>query len=301
MNNTFIQFELWKDCKIGCKFCCNKGQQSVNKIDSLKFVINYLEEDNDINSFNEIGFIGGEFFNGELEDKETKELFYKLFEILSTKSFKKIYIMTSLIFDLNLYFNEFILYLKQLNLIDKVLICTSYDLKYRFHTQEREQLWRDNMKYCINQYPLLRLHVEIILTQFFIDAVLSNEFSITDFQNEFHCGIDYMEPSSGLFYTDKKECASDLPGFFPTKKSYIKFLKKVAIDNKEIDLNTFLSMDVRADKMFYIDGGKHQMFENRRTSGEWNKPLDTTKKYELGLIDSDITMTDVVKTLREIY
>ena len=35
--NKFIQFELWKDCSIGCKFCCNKGQPKIDKKELYEF------------------------------------------------------------------------------------------------------------------------------------------------------------------------------------------------------------------------------------------------------------------------
>ena len=67
--NRFIQFELWKDCSLGCKFCFNKKQKDVNKIESLQFVLNKLD-DSEMLDYNEIGFIGGEFFNNELKDND---------------------------------------------------------------------------------------------------------------------------------------------------------------------------------------------------------------------------------------
>ena len=30
--NRFIQFELWKDCSLGCKFCFNKKQKDIDEL-----------------------------------------------------------------------------------------------------------------------------------------------------------------------------------------------------------------------------------------------------------------------------
>ena len=98
--NRFIQFELWKDCKVGCKFCYNRGQQDVNKLESLRFVLDKLD-DLEVLDYNEIGFIGGEFFNDEMSNLEVKELFYKLFKKVSKMHFEKIYFTTALIFNIN--------------------------------------------------------------------------------------------------------------------------------------------------------------------------------------------------------
>ena len=97
-DNKFIQFELWKDCSIGCKFCCNKGQPKINKMESIQYVMDILNSD-EVNDYNEVGFIGGEFFNGEIES--VKDDFYKIFEKVASLNFDKIYITAALMYDLN--------------------------------------------------------------------------------------------------------------------------------------------------------------------------------------------------------
>lgn len=104
-------------------------------------------------------------------------------------------------------------------------------------------------------YPELSIHTEIIVTQHFINAVLEDKFNITEFKNKFNTHVDYIEPASGLYYNDKQDCEKDIPGFFPTKESFIKFLVKTIVENKEIDPYTFCSMELRSSKLYYIDGG----------------------------------------------
>ena len=267
--NKFLQYEMWKDCCIGCKFCCNKGQPDLNKVESLKFILNKLD-DEEVYEYNEIGFIGGEFFNREIEDEEVRDLFYKVFEKLSKLShINKIYITTALIYDCNKYLLPFLNYLKELNILN---VLTLHDL-----------------------YPELGIHTEIIVTQHFIDAVLEDKFSISAFKDKFNTHIDYIEPASGLYYTDKIECEKDIPGFFPTKKSFIKFLEKTVIKNKEIDPYTFCSMQLRSSKLYYIDGGKRMVVDDRRDTNGVALPLDKTKKYEIGLIDTDKSMRTICK------
>jgi len=293
--NKFLQYEMWKDCCIGCKFCCNKGQPDLNKVESLKFILNKLD-DEEVYEYNEIGFIGGEFFNREIEDEEVRDLFYKVFEKLSKLShINKIYITTALIYDCNKYLLPFLNYLKELNILHKCLICTSYDVAYRFYTDERRLLWENNVLTLHNLYPELGIHTEIIVTQHFIDAVLEDKFSISAFKDKFNTHIDYIEPASGLYYTDKIECEKDIPGFFPTKKSFIKFLEKTIIKNKEIDPYTFCSMQLRSSKLYYIDGGKRMVVDDRRDTNGVALPLDKTKKYEIGLIDTDKSMRTICK------
>jgi len=297
--NRFLQYEMWKDCHIGCKFCCNKGQRDLNKKESLTFILEKLN-DKEVSEYNEIGFIGGEFFNGELSDPEVKALFYTVFDkcadLIHNGTIEKLYITTALIYNMDVDLIPFLKHLENIGIINNTLICTSYDVAYRFYTKEREDLWKNNMLKLHELYPTLRLHTEIIMTQFFIDKVLQDEFSISNFQETYHTHCDYIEPASGLYYKDKKDCAEDLPGFFPTKTSYIEFLKKM-IKTQEIDFSTFLSMELRSSKLYYIDGGERQIVDNRRTTNGVAKPINKECKYEIGLIDSDKSMRELAVTI----
>lgn len=291
--NKFLQYEMWKDCCIGCKFCCNKGQPDLDKAESLRFILDKLD-DKEVYDYNEIGFIGGEFFNREIEDEEVRNLFYKVFEKLSKLTHvDRIYITTALIYDCNRYLLPFLDYLKALRILDKCLLCSSYDVAYRFYTEERRLLWESNVLMLHELYPELSIHTEIIVTQHFINAVLEDKFNITEFKNKFNTHVDYIEPASGLYYNNKQDCEKDIPGFFPTKESFIKFLVKTIVENKEIDPYTFCSMELRSSKLYYIDGGKRMVIDGRRGTNGVALPLDKTKKYEIGLIDSDKTMRSI--------
>lgn len=295
--NRFIQYELWKACRNGCTFCFNRGQPDVDKVERLKYVIEKLN-DLEVDNYNEIGFIGGEFFDNELENNEVRKLFYKLFDICCDKvkqgKLDKIYITTGLIFDIKPYLIPFLDYLRYIGISDRCLLCTSYDLEGRFHTKEKEDLWKSNMDYLNIVYSEIKLHTEIILTQKFINAVLDDSFSITQFKEKYHTGIDYIEPSSGFYFNDKKDAEKYLKDFFPTKSSFIKFLKKTSSKN-EIDLSTFLSMELRSNKIYNIDY-EPTVIDNRRDINIRIVPKDKTKKYEFGFIDSEDKMVDIART-----
>lgn len=297
--NKFVQFELWKDCKIGCKFCCNKGQLKINKVESLKYVLDKLKE-KDIEQYNEIGFIGGEFFNGELESQEIEDLFYLVFSELTTLNFEKIYIATSLIYNLDEYLIPFLKFLQGKNILQKVIICTSYDVKYRFKTQSEVELWKRNMLFLYEHFSELRLHTEIILTEWFLKAVLNDNFKINDFKQAFHTAVDYIEPSSGLFYKDKIECEKDIPGFFPRKETFIAFLMKCSKD-KSINLHTFLSMELRSNILYFIENGKRCIAKDRRKGDGRCELINKNKRYEIGFINSDTKMIDIVKAYNKLW
>ena len=167
------------------------------------------------------------------------------------------------------------------------------DLKFRFNMPGKKELWEKNMLYLKENYPELNTHVETILTQYFIDAVLNKEFSISEFCKKFRTRIDYIEPASGMYYNNKIECEKACPGFFPTKNSFMKFLKVAGLQNKEIDLTCLISYQIRASRIYHLDSGQYVCYEDRRKPGFRVKCLDETKKYELGFIDCEDSMEDI--------
>ena len=291
--NRFIQYELWKDCRNGCKFCFNKGQPDVDKVQSLLYVTSKLNE-KEVDLYNEVGFIGGEFFDNQLDDENVKRLFYDLFVICKDKGFDKIYVTTSLLFNIIKHLVPFLDFLKSLGILEKTLLCTSWDIWGRFHTAEMLELWENNMLELHEMFPELKIHTETIVTQAFIDAVLEDKFSISRFCKKFDTRMDFIEPGSGFYYFDKAECAKSLKNFFPTKDSFYKFLLKT-YQNNEIELKTFLSPDIRSDVIYNILDGNRVSAHGRRKSSNDCFWKELKVKYERGFIDSDVKMTDVVK------
>lgn len=294
--NKFIQYQLWQDCRNGCKFCSERCQMSVDKKWALEFTLNKLD-DPEVFDYEEVGIIGGEIFDNQIENEEVRALFYKLMDKLAGMHFNKIYVATSLIYDMKPYLLPFLDYLRKINIMDKVLLCTSYDLKYRFNVPGKQELWENNMLTLLKDYPDLKTHVETIMTQHFIDAVLNDTFSIKEFCEKYRTRVDYIEPSSGMYYNTKADCEKACPGFFPKKKSFIEFLKKAGLKNKEIDLSCLISYQIRASRIYHLDCGDFVCYEDRREPGFRVKCKDTSKKYELGFIDSEDSMEDIATEL----
>lgn len=293
--NKFIQFELWKDCKQGCKFCCNKGATPVDKTASCKYVLSVLKT-LEPNEYDYIGLIGGELFNGEMELHMNS--FFLILRKIRDLNPKKIFIATSLLYNIGDYLLPCLKAInKVLGCLDKIVLCTSWDKEYRFRNQEQAALWAKNMLYLGDKYPQVELHTEIILSQHFIDYVNAGNWDIDFFKRVFRTSVDFIEPASGLYYQDKYECQEDIPGFFPTKSSFIKFLNNM---KDKIDLNTFLSMDLRSDTLHYLCGNEHRVATDRRKNGGKVTP-ENGVKYDFGLIDTDESMRSIVEAFNEVY
>ena len=296
MSNKFIQFELWKDCKQGCKFCCNKGAESIDKNKSCLYILDVLRKIQP-GEYDKIGLIGGELFNGEM--KHCMNAFFSIMQRIKELNPQTIYIATSLIYDVGDYLIPVLNALdKVYGILDKIVLCTSWDIKYRFKTPEENQLWFKNMFYLNKKYPNLKIHTEIILTQYFIDLINNDKWDIDLFKKVLNTSVDFIEPASGLYYEDKFDCQKNVPGFFPTKSSFYKFLQKM---KDKIDLNDFLSVELRSDELHYFDGAKHRVAKNRRKNECKVEISDKTKKYDIGFIDSDETMRSIVEAFQATY
>ena len=287
----FIQFELWKDCSQGCRFCCNKGQKQIDKLNSCLYVLSILDSLK-VGQYDYIGLIGGEFFNGELIEYEN--YFNKILTKISKLKPQKLFIATSLLYDLN----NIIPTIEKINelCINKLVICTSWDAKYRFR-ENQEQLWHTNMLKLKQLFTNVDLHIEIILMQPFIDLVNNGQFSIKQMEAKYNARIDFIEPSSGLFYTDKYACQDDIPGFFPTRYSFIEFLNNIKND---VDLHSMLSMNLRSDELYYIENGQHKVAKNRHNTDGRCEISDKTKKYDIGFIDSNEPMRNTILNFIEL-
>lgn len=298
--HRFLQFNLWKDCNNNCEFCFYRGHKKLSvekKLQSIEFVKDRLLDLEESDFYNEVGLIGGEFFDNQIENEEVKKAFYSIFDILKNKRDRncldRIYITTNLIFDSNKLLRPFLDYIKSIDLLDITLLCTSYDLKYRFHNDTALAIWQENMKQISKDYNTM-IHTEIIVTQAFINAVMNDSFNIEQFCSEFNTRIDYIEPSAGFYFYDKKACEQEVKDFFPRREDFLKFIKYTAIDNNFIDLTKFLSMKIRSDTLYCHLKGQWRKLEGRRS--RYIKPTldlyDVT--YENGYCDSDKSMVEDV-------
>lgn len=67
------------------------------------------------------------------------------------------------------------------NIAKNILICTSYDTIARFLTPKKLENWKTNMQWLHEKYPEIKVHTEIILTEDFMQKVLSGKFDIEKF------------------------------------------------------------------------------------------------------------------------
>lgn len=299
IEQKFVQYTLWTDCSNNCDFCLHKNNKIDDKIANLNYLIPYIQKDK---GYNAIGFIGGEFFNKQLKDFKVKDLFYKAIDLVIEKILRKevytFYIAAGLIqknLD-DLY--EFLDYCQRFDIISCIVICTSYDSKYRFHNEYSKQLWFDNIQNLKQKYSSLRIHVDTILTEAFLQEYLNNQFDIINYCKVNNLDLDFEEPKTGIdTFIDKQHSLKD---FFPKRNTFLIFLKKVAIESSLVDLHRLLNRKLMAEKLYIPNNGSYFIINNRHNqSVNADFKCISNKKYEtqIGYIDSDIPMSEDVKQL----
>ena len=294
---TFLQIQLWQDCRNGCLFCSEKQYPS-DKIQDIQFAMDKLNSE-EVLEFDEIGLIGGEFFDNQLDKPEVLERFYELWYKIVHMHFKKIYIATSLIFDMDKYFIPFLKEIRNWGCADKFLICTSYDTKWRFNKKGKEELWHENMIKLQEEFPDFKTHIEIILTGDFIDKVLEGKFNISAFSKCYNSRVDYIEPTSGLHYKTKQDLQKVCPNFFPTKAKFIEFIKKECIEKKTVDIRCLISYQVRASRVYHKDQGRFVCYYDRRHPDFKVQSLDKEYVCDVGMIDTDECMEHICTSICE--
>ena len=295
--NRFVQFELWKDCHNNCDFCFNKGLIDCSKEWSLKDVIARLN-DPQLLVFNEIGFIGGEFFAHQIDS--VKDLFYELFDKVCSMHFERILVTTSLIYKPHELI-EFLSYIRHKQALHKLLLCTSYDTIGRFHNEQSHALWCDNVRLLHLLYPELKIHVEQIVTNDFCERVLDNRFDIRQFEQEFKVRVDYLEPNTGGYYKSKQEFEQAVPNFLLKRNTFIRWLFYV-FTTKLVNQHDLFNRKLRSDLIYLTQGNKRIEICGRHKGTKddilYFKQIGQVPLF--GYIDSDIKLWDDVLMVKEI-
>ena len=294
----FIQFELWKDCHNNCNFCFNKGLPDCDKAWSIKEVIKRLD-DPQVLLFNEIGFIGGEFFAHQIDS--VKDLFYSLFDKVLSMRFERVLLTTSLIYKPTQLL-EFLDYIEKKQAIDKLLLCTSHDNIGRFRTAQSFKLWSDNMLLLHKCYPNLKVHTEQIVTNAFCEQVLDGRFDIANFAKYYNTRVDYLEPNTGGYYKSKEEFEKACPNFLLKRNTFLKWLVYV-FKNNLVNKDDLFNRKLRSDVIYLTKGTQHFEICGRhkgtKDDMEYFKQIGQVPQF--GYIDSDVPIWKDVAMIKEMF
>lgn len=301
-----IQYTPWIECATNCRFCTNRGCLDVDKIENLKHIIHLLD-DPEVSGYDGIGLIGGEFFQKQLKDEIVRDLWYDLTDKIVEKKPTIFWLATSLICN-HVYLEPYLNYLRKAGLLSRTLLCTSYDVMYRFKKTSLA-VWERNMEYLHLKYPELRIHTEMIVTQAFLSAVATAEgvnlpymlnvppLHLRAFESKYHTSIDFIEPHTG--FQNPQSFKLDLPYFLPRRATFLEFLTQIVDKWDLLRIRTFLNPRIRSATIYHIQNGKLVKIDDR-----WNKRMEDQAfgiHPVVGYSDSNISMIDDVELWKEKY
>lgn len=270
---AMVQYSLWSNCSNNCDFCLidkcdyrNPDQQ----IEYIQQVIDNVKIQDWKNKFQDgISLLGGEIYF--ITDPKVQEKFMELIDVICEYVIKqspnpncKYSTVTNGIYNPEFLFRV-IDYIVEKVGIEHVDVNFSYDLKYRFKSEESRKLCIDNIVAFHKRYNY-RIGVQMILTQHVIDSIMNGEFDIDDFENNVcpGCILEFLYPHkshTGIVLTD----------FNFDRKSFLQFMKWLHVNHREHYFN------------FYHSVGNSSIF---KYTGLWIHP-QTLKVYEEPVLSND--------------
>ena len=285
-DNRSLQFEVWQECNNRCTFCylCeeNKHTDKQMKIESMKNIIETISDEKNLEGYNCLGFIGGEFFQGQLRDKEVRDLFFKMMSIAADlynrRVIRQVWVSATLCIGKQEDLYEM---LKLFNDYEGVWITTSYDTIGRYHTQKMLDTWEYHMMKLHTEYPNIKINITTILTDDVITKYMNGELSFTAMMEKYGAYFFFKQPSpfiksvnDDLLYTedtlmsDKIATNKVFPKFFTTRKKFLKFLRLFRKQENPDMWNRLFNVAYRADTLIRNFNDGHRQSFNRNKVGK---------------------------------
>ena len=255
LNKTnMVQYGIWSNCSNKCDFCLIEKhyyRTPEQMVSYLQELIDNIKIQDWANKFSDgISLLGGELYF--ITDKVVQDKFIELIDVIIEYVLKvsknpncKYSTVTNGIYEPSFLYRVIDRIIEKAG-IQYVDVNFSYDLKYRFHSEEARKQCLQNIIDFHKRYNY-RIGVQMILTQYLIDMMNSGEFTIDKWQNE-------IAPGSILefLYPHKIHTGIVLDDFNFKRGDFIKFMRKLYKENEENFFN-FVS-SVRHSSVFKYTG-----------------------------------------------
>lgn len=224
-NHELLVF-LWNHCNNRCIFCYNQTLYHLPlDIKTHLKTCNDMLNSNFMEEFNYLRLLGGELFDGAIDQLNIRDEFYNILEsclkLIKEGKIDKLNFLTNLIYKDNKDLRDTLKFFSDNGVIDHIDMSSSYDIAGRF-TEESEQWWWDNIKWLNKTYPILKVDVGIIMTQPFITTVTKEWIDNFYKRSNYSCNIKLNELDTALINVTKQE--SPFSHLFPKRADFLKFL-----------------------------------------------------------------------------
>lgn len=183
-----VQYSLWSNCCNRCDFCLIKDHHNYTKKEQIFNIRRIRENIKHVDWINEFSFgislLGGEIYF--ITDEDVQNEFMLLINdiidyiLLPAKNeYCRYSSVTNGLYDPAFLFRV-IDTIKERVGLNKVDINFSYDLKYRYKTEDRRLLVLENINKFHQRYDY-KVGVQMILTQHLINLIKQGEFDIQEF------------------------------------------------------------------------------------------------------------------------
>lgn len=249
---SMVQYGLWPNCTNNCDFCLLEDRlyksedERLDMLSATKENIKVIDWKGKFN--NGISLLGGEIFYTDSEN--IKESFLDLIKqiikmVLKPNDNAILSVVSNGIYDPNILLIPTLELLKENEVLHKFNLNFSYDIKYRFHTEEARQQCISNINLVYDRFGLRPL-VQTCLTQYLIDSFLNDKFNLFDIKREYF-------PNSILtfLYPHKINTGKVLDDFFFTRNSLFKFINWMKTHGHELELDNFIGSVVNSSQFKY--------------------------------------------------
>lgn len=230
-----VQYGVWPNCCNACDFCLRKQREYYTKeqqlywLDAIKKNIDCVDWEDEFSSG--ISLLGGELYF--ITDKDLQDSFLELIDIIIEKILKvsknpscKYSTVTNGMYNPEFLFRVIDKIVNSVG-IEKVDINFSYDLKYRFKTEESAKLVLENIRKFNERYKI-GVGVQMILTQYLINFWKEGKFEVNEF-------IQENIPGNILcfLYPHPVHTGKVLDDFNFNRKDFLKFIRYLKNNNEQ--------------------------------------------------------------------
>lgn len=275
-----FQWEVWAMCNNYCTYCyLGQDNRHTDKVRQMKSLIDLHKAiDNlDYRIYNNISLIGGDFFQGQLDDPEVHDSFMALIEkcakAYSEDKIGSMWITCTLtigdqkhLYEMIEIFEKYKCFPREGWSASGIWLCTSWDIKGRFHTPDRLENWDYHMLNIQKTYPWIKFNTTIILMEDFMRAVIDHEWSPKEFSEKYKTTLFFKQVGLGQIvneqmfmddclnpikaYSRNKIAVNERLGFdfCPHRRTSLDFLRVFAMEYPEF-YDRLYNIQYRADEL----------------------------------------------------